>query len=70
MGNTNNNLKICKDCRHFKDVGWFKCGKCCHPKNLETNVVYGDTFFKFYPSELRRSSFHCGSAGNWFEPKT
>lgn len=67
-------MKLCKDCKYFrvtKDWG-IDFYTCIHTKNITTNLVTGETIYKYEPSALRigDTGFNsCGSSGQWFEPK-
>jgi hypothetical protein len=78
-------MKFCIDCKFFSDDGrnWEErklMAACTCPHNeLGDNLVYGNKFYRFKPSELRHHNLecsqyspenhYCGPDAVWFKKK-
>jgi len=68
-------IKLCKDCKHFKEVSWGApipdandYYKCYHPDYYKTNVVIGK--ITYYNCNFMRGTMGlCGFAARLFEAK-
>jgi len=63
----NENLKFCKDCKHYQYRGIFPA-RCLHPNNYKYNLENGEKSFIDTAFDLRLRWYHkCGKDGKWFE---
>lgn len=66
-------LKLCKDCKHFRGVRPRKYSTCQHPNQYATSPVTGEVEYqpKYSFCETQRITIEesqCGPNGKWFEP--
>lgn len=61
-------MKLCKDCKHFDETeyGSAVSPQCRKASGIEP--VRGLTYY-MHCDTVRRDSYKCGIAGDWFEPK-
>jgi len=58
-------LKLCKDCRHFRE----RTQECWHPSNVSPDVVYGKDQARNSIRFLRHYDHSCSAEARWWEPK-
>ena len=60
-------MKLCKDCKHFKDDSIIGMGWCTNPKLERLGVRYSTPAIQL--TEIVRKDYNsCGTTGNWWEP--
>lgn len=75
-------LRFCVGCRHYKDEPFTDFGLCHHPKNtmpVGPDLIYGGHHItgktlRYDPYDLRYGAgdgakARCGQSGEWFEAK-
>ena len=60
-------MKLCKDCKHFKDDSIIGMGWCTNPKLDNKDLVYGTQPEPSVASSVRKDYNSCGTTGNWWE---
>ena len=59
----NDAVKLCKDCRHYKN-------DCCkHDLNMRTDYVNGGVAVRNSADFLRADGNRCGADGKWWEER-
>ena len=61
-------VKLCKDCRHYLSAHRLSAKVCQHQRNLRTDYVNGGRTSKNSADFLRADVERCGPKGAWWEP--